>query len=133
MRRKTIKIVVLVCLMITIIITSIFMSLNTGLDVAEAAVIADDASINLQTAFNGMFDRETTSTEYLYNLDGSADYIYVEFNGGGYAVLYRDTYELLELSYTGTLYSGVGNVKKYYGGPSNYYTKDSTGFKKYHN
>lgn len=129
MRSKTIKNMVLVCLMLTVVLAVTLLSLNTETGIAEAVFFAGDVPMDLQTTLDGIFDRVTISAEYLYNWDGSADYIYVEFAGGGYAVLYRDTYELLELSYTGTPYSGVDSEKKYYCGPSNYYTKNSTGFR----
>ncbi len=68
------------------------------------------------------------SSEYMYNLDDSADYIYVEFEEGGYAVLLKQTMELLEYSYNGELKYTDNTGKKYYGGPSRYYYRDSDCF-----
>lgn len=62
------------------------------------------------------------SSEYLYNLDGSPDYIYVEFEQGGYAVLLKQTMELLEYSYAGKPEYDA-DAKKYYGGPNLYFQK----------
>lgn len=63
------------------------------------------------------------SSEYLYNLDDSSDYIYVEFEEGGYAVILKQTFELLEYSYSGTLEYPTTEDMKYYGGPGLYFSK----------
>ena len=67
------------------------------------------------------------SSEYLYNLDDSADYIYVELEEGGYAILLKDTMELLEYSF-GEVPAYKDTAKKYYGGPSQYYEKANDTF-----
>ncbi len=63
------------------------------------------------------------SSEYLYNLDDSSDYIYVEFEEGGYAVLLKQTLELLEYSYSGKIEYPDTTDPKYYGGPGLYLSK----------
>lgn len=65
------------------------------------------------------------SCEYLYNLDDSADYIYVEFDDAGYAVFLKETMELLEYSAQGELNYPENSSSKYYGGPSFYMFKDN--------
>lgn len=66
--------------------------------------------------------------EYLYNLDDSADYIYVEFDDAGYAVFLKETMELLEYSAQGKLNYPETASAKYYGGPGNYVVKKDNCF-----
>ena len=68
-------------------------------------------------------DAKISESEYLYNLDGASDYIYVEFENGGYAVFLKDTMEMMEYSVQGCLdYSNMQGIK-YYGGPGTYLIK----------
>lgn len=84
---------------------------------------------DVESLTKSMFgDVEIESSEYLYNLDGSSDYIYVEFKYGGYAIYYKDSKELLEYSAEGTLSFPKSNAKKYYGGPSAYFIKQNNCF-----
>lgn len=70
-------------------------------------------------------NKEIDEIEYIYNLDESADYIYVEFEGDGYALYARTTMEILEYSLQGKLpYNNTSN-KKYYAGPSQYIEKSN--------
>lgn len=72
-------------------------------------------------------DRGIKTCEYLYNLDDSSDYIYVEFETGGYVVYAKETMEMMEYSLQGILpYDST--AKKYYAGPSNYFHKSSEQF-----
>lgn len=73
-------------------------------------------------------DREIAKCEYLYNLDDSADYVYIEFVDQGYAVYAKDTMELLEYSLQGISPYKFSNSKKYYAGPSNYLHKNKNHF-----
>ena len=41
-------------------------------------------------------ERQISSCEYIYNLDDSADYICVTFQGGGYVIYAKETMEMLE-------------------------------------
>ena len=69
-------------------------------------------------------DMRIKSREYLYNLDGSPDFIYVDFEDYGYAVYLRETLEMLEYAPWGSLpYPDTGEIR-YYGGPKNYLTKN---------
>jgi len=70
-------------------------------------------------------DIEINSSEYLYNLDDSADFIYVDFENYGYVVYLKETMEMLEYASQGSLpYSGTES-RKYYAGSANYLTRTS--------
>ena len=64
-----------------------------------------------------------SSCQYLYNLDDSADYVYVEFKNGGYVIYAKQTMEMLEYSLHGSLPYKDLNASKYYAGPENYFYK----------
>lgn len=66
--------------------------------------------------------------EYLYNLDESPDYIYLEFAEGGYVVLSCITEEIMEYSPLGTLPFSDSLDKDYYAGPLNYFHKNENYF-----
>ncbi|MCL2139598.1 MAG: leucine-rich repeat domain-containing protein [Treponema sp.] len=68
------------------------------------------------------------SREYLYNLDDSPDFIYVDFEDYGYAVFLRETLEMLEYAPWGSLPYPVTRERRYYGGPKNYLNKDGDVF-----
>ena len=68
-------------------------------------------------------DIEISSCEYLYGIDNSLDYVYVDFKDGGYVIYDKHTMEMLEYSQTGDgPYDGVSG-NKYYDGPAKYYAK----------
>lgn len=92
---------------------------------ANSVAMSNDDIYNVETLTKAMFgDVSVESSEYLYNLDGSSDFIYVEFeNDNGYAIYYKDTMELLEYSAQGSIDYPNTNTPKYYGGPSMYLTK----------
>lgn len=71
---------------------------------------------------------QVSSYRYLYNLDNSADYIYIEFIDGGYAIYAQKTMEILEYSLQWQLPfdNNIGSI--YYAGPSNYYKKEDNKF-----
>lgn len=72
------------------------------------------------------FDNKTIyMCKYLYNLDDSIDYIYTEFENGGYVVFSRETMEMMEYSLNGTLPYTNSSTKEYYAGPSNYLQKEA--------
>lgn len=76
-----------------------------------------------------IFENQTVNIfENLYNLDDSADYFYVEFKNGGYAVFAKQTMELMEYSVQGQLPYEQNNLKKYYAGPTNYIQKQNNKF-----
>ena len=64
---------------------------------------------------SNIFNNKTIKVcEYIYNLDDSADYIYIEFNEGGYVMLVANSFEIMEYSLQGNLpYTNFEN-KNYY-------------------
>lgn len=73
-------------------------------------------------------DVEIKLSDYLYNLDGSNDYIYVEYTNGGYAIYMKDTMELMEYSPQGRIDYSENQGKKYYAGPNQYFAKSDGKF-----
>ncbi|WP_285819602.1 hypothetical protein [Bacteroides acidifaciens] len=89
----------------------------------------DLTEYNIEQVSNELFGNvKIKSSEYLYNLDDSADYIYVEFEDNGYAVYLKQTMELLEYSPQGKLNYPNSYSNKYYGGPSFYLFKEKDYF-----
>lgn len=89
----------------------------------------DNLKYNIEkVSYNLLGDVTVKKSEYLYNLDDSADYIYVEFNNGGYAVFLKQTMEMLEYSARGNLDYDTSSSKKYYAGPGSYLIKDNDYF-----
>jgi len=82
----------------------------------------------LTETLNNMLNAEVRTTDYIYNVDDSADFILATFEKDGYAILYKDTLELMELSYSGNPYMNYKNLKKYYYGPTNYFIKENNAF-----
>lgn len=67
---------------------------------------------------------------YLYNFDGSPDYIYVDFiDQTGYAIFSEETLEILEYTNNGSFPYNSINEQKYYGGPYKYFIKNNNCFK----
>lgn len=88
-----------------------------------------DSKYNIEEVSNALLgDVSIAKCEYLYSLDDSADYIYVEFENGGYAIYLKQTMEMLEYSAKGTLKYAGFTSKKYYGGPNIYLVKDNDSF-----
>lgn len=95
-------------------------------DVKEYPEISSKDGANiLQPTFSG---KTIQTCKYVYNLDDSADYIYIAFYEGGYALFSRDTMEIMEYSLQGELPYSDSSVKNYYAGPTNYYLKNSSQF-----
>ena len=91
--------------------------------------IGASGKYTIKQVANEMFgDVNIKKCEYLYNLDDSADYIYVEFDGAGYAVFLKGTMELLEYSTQGKLDYSQTTSTKYYGGPGAYFVKANGSF-----
>lgn len=84
-----------------------------------------DDENTLQSAFS---NKTIRACEYVYNLDDAADYIYVEFEEGGYALFARETMEMMEYSLQGTLPYSDSSIRNYYAGPSNYLQKINAKF-----
>lgn len=84
---------------------------------------------DLESLINCMFGNiNIAKAEYLYNLDETNDYIYVEFENNGYAVYFKDTLELLEYSAQGKIDYPNTSENKYYGGPGKYFVKQNNTF-----
>jgi len=73
-------------------------------------------------------DKSIQKSDYLYNFDDAADYVYVEYLDGGYAVFLKQTMELMEYSACGKLGYLDSLQRKYYGGPGSYLLKDNNYF-----
>ena len=120
-------IMVLIVLIVTIVLWG-----NT--DIAEAQSVDDlvsvvqDELIFDQVIQQNLVNKSVADCEYLYNLDNSADYLYVTLNGGGYAIFNRYTLEMLEYSLFGELPYDCDSSIKYYAGPTNYLHKDGCWF-----
>lgn len=80
---------------------------------------------NLHTLSDIISDTEIEDEGYLYNYDGSIDYIYIDFIGSkGYVILLEETLEIVEYAIQGEFpYKNI-EVNKYYGGPNAYYVKN---------
>lgn len=93
----------------------------------DYVLIMDDNSsevYTLEDVINEMFDDVILKkSEYLYSLDEIEDFIYVEFENGGYAVFFKETMELLECSMQGIINYPNTASSKYYVGPNNYFFK----------
>ena len=127
-----------------LILLSIFISNAPIVSSAESTdnSISSDGTVNLEEnklsfseahtvedLVGELFDnKEVQRSEYLYNLDESADYVYVELKDGGYAVFLKERMELLEYSAQGKLNYPETKGKKYYGGPSTYLFKENDYF-----
>ena len=98
-----------------------------GTKTAFAASKSERVDLSTEQVVQEMFgDKRIRATEYLYNLNDSADFVYVDFVNYGYAVFLRETSELLEYAASGSLPYPNAMARKYYGGPTNYYRKAIT-------
>ncbi len=112
-------------LLLPVLVLFILSSLSgtmTAFASTESTTILSNAekSSSLGTVESVFSGKSVSSCEYIYNLDDSADYIYVEFENGGYAVYAKNTMEMMEYSLQGNLPYDTSVSKKYYAGPSNY-------------
>lgn len=71
---------------------------------------------------------EPKKAYHLRSLDGSYDFVIVEFKKTGYAIFYKDTMALLEYTLSDKSPYNKGSKKSYYAGPGNYYTKENGTF-----
>ena len=122
-----------------IIIMAMILSLSSSLIVTAIDTIEDliaDAVaipgkqelLALEEVTTDVFgEREINTCGYLYNLDDSADYIYVAFTTGEYAIFAKQTMEMLEYNLAGTLPYDT-TAQKYYVGPNNYLQKSNNTF-----
>jgi hypothetical protein len=75
-----------------------------GIFAQGTSVYAEGGSQETTFSADSMFSNKTIATTgYLYNFDGSADYIYIIFAGtAGYAIFAEETMELLEYAAEGS-------------------------------
>ena len=87
------------------------------------------SNLTIQEYVNNKFGNiRVDGCEYLYNLDESPDYIYIEFEEEGYAILSSSTLDVMEYSYSGRI-PYEDSTKKYYAGPTSYLKKENNTFK----
>lgn len=102
--------------------------LSCNVTSAFAESKGDDLITIEQISYELFGEVKIKSSENLYNLDESPDYIYADFENSGYAVFLAETLELLEYSPQGSLPFLNSKVKKYYSGPQNYFNKEGERF-----
>lgn len=122
------KNIIIISLIVEIIAFIVIVGLIQSFEV-KAARAEENKIINLQEAVEDVLGRKPQNINFLYGLDESADYIYVELKNGGYAIFYKETFELLEYSFNGKLDIKNTMEKIYYNGPSNYYKKENDKYK----
>lgn len=135
--KRTLKVVVSFILAISLFISitsvsSISVFAATTTDIFVFNEISEEEKIEIkeyETVVDSFIepifgDRVISSCEYIYNLDDSADYIYVEFENGGYAIYAKQTMEMLEYSLKDRLPYTDSDASKYYAGPTNYFHKN---------
>ena len=92
---------------------------------SEQLTIYSDIELISQEMFG---DVRISSEEFLYNLDDSPDFIYVDFEDSGYAIFAADSLELLEYSANGSLPYQDTRARRYYNGPKAYLNKEGEQF-----
>lgn len=128
---RNIKLFVIINLSILFILvlmnanTNVFASTSDDLKL-DQTILEDDRNgkERNQVSIESVFEKNSIcSHELIYNLDDSADYLYVEFERGGYAVFATQTMEMMEYSLEGSIPFSISNSRKYYAGPANYLQK----------
>lgn len=98
--------------MVLCILMMLVVSLQFNSFSAFAATNEDNTPYSVESLSKELFgDLKIKSSEYLYNFDDSADFIYVDYEGYGYAVFFASTLELLEYSPKGSLPFLIQNQK----------------------
>ena len=100
-------------------------ALCIGIFIPKLVAKAESADNRIGYSQLNLVGDDIYSVEYLYNYDESPDYFYVQYKDDGYAILARNTLELLEYSPSGMLpYTDNGGIK-YYGGPFEYIQREN--------
>ena len=122
---KTIKII----LAMQIVGLFLLVNLKTEVNAFPSSNMDQEEQKLVMKETNKIFGNiEIDSMTYLYNLNDSPDFIYVDFKDLGYVIFYRDTLEIMEFSCANNLnYSNCAS-RKYYAGPSNYYEQINNRF-----
>jgi hypothetical protein len=78
----------------------------------------------------GLFsDKQIEASGYLYNFDGSPDYIFADFaDSTGYAIFAEETMEVLEYTTVGDFPYTATNDELVYGGPRAYFSRNANHF-----
>lgn len=112
MVRKYRGIIIIAMIIGVFVILAITITRNANIAIAQNI---DDG---LSKCFMGQEVKETAT---LYNLDGSSDFILLTFEDGGYAIIARESHELLEYTNDGRFPVDFINNKICYSGPNNYF------------
>jgi len=73
-------------------------------------------------------DASIENCSYMYNLDGSPDFLYIQLSGDGYAIFLSQTLELMEYSPVGASEFSPESYDVYYCGPGCYFNKENDCF-----
>ena len=115
-------------ILIAVIICIIAICVVIAIGKNDTKVYAMQSSLqqsNLHSINDIVSATEIEDNGYLYNYDGSIDYIYIDFAGSnGYIILLEETLEIVEYTTQGDFpYENIDG-DKYYGGPNAYYVKN---------
>lgn len=123
------KVVIVLLSTVICLFVCLFVIFSNTTNLRAIASEEDVFSYNIEDISYELFGKVSIkSSEYLYSLDDSADFIYVDFDNGGYAVYIKSTMEVVEYSVQGSLPYSSAKTRKYYVGPTNYLTKESENF-----
>ena len=95
---------------------------------SEAIIIDKEETQLAKFVYQIFGDRAIKNCENMYNLDGSADYIFVQFDPIGYVVFSAETMEMMEYNLCSNGPYEVEEAAKYYAGPTNYFYKSGNSF-----
>lgn len=127
-KKTSLSFLVSLCLLSGVAI-NLIPTINVSANSIQAPAQASTENSTVATTVDSVFkDRSISSSGYMYNLDESADYVYTEFNEGGYAIFAKQTMEMLEYSASGCLPYNLTSSKMYYAGPTNYIQKQNNKF-----
>ena len=98
---------------------------NESTNVFDKSMLKEKATASSTKPLHS--NKPIISYEYIYSLDESKDFIYVLFEGTGYAI-YSSSLELLEYNLNGDPPFDNSFEKKYYAGPMNYLYKINNEF-----
>ena len=119
-------------ILIAVIICIIAICVVIAIGKNDTKVYAMQSSLqqsNLHSINDIVSATEIEDNGYLYNYDGSIDYIYIDFAGSnGYIILLEETLEIVEYTTQGDFpYENIDG-DKYYGGPNASYVKNENNY-----
>lgn len=131
---------IIACMFLFFIFFAFFIEENALVFAFEKEVIEDENEIDTcENVLGNRLDDFIKSSEvpirnkivkkqkYMYNLDGTPDYLYVEFENGGYIVFHKSSMTMMEYSMRKRKHVDISK-KEYYGGPGVYLVKDGDDF-----